>query len=88
MAAPQVGRESRRGTGRPLEYPLTVRWDGSENLFVGSGDAADQARDSGDYDVILNLETRELEALAAGTVTVRESSNDVTAAVDVALVAS
>lgn len=86
-AVSAVGHQD-EGPDVPLDYPLTVRWSGSENLFVGSGDAAEQARESGDYDAIFNPETRELEALAAGTVTIRVSSNDVTAAVEVELVES
>ena len=72
----------------PVDYPLTARWSGSDNLFVGAGSEADEARDSGDYDAILDFDAGELEALADGTVTIRVESNDVRAETNVDIVTS
>ncbi|MBF6621435.1 MAG: phosphodiester glycosidase family protein [Patulibacter sp.] len=54
----------------PLRYPMSVRWNGSDSLAIGSGEAAtDAARKAGKV-AILDPATRELTALKQGTVTV------------------
>ncbi|MGX6447004.1 phosphodiester glycosidase family protein, partial [Patulibacter sp. S7RM1-6] len=57
----------------PLAYPISVHWQESDALAVGSGDAAvDAARRAGKV-AILDPRTRELTALRRGTVKVAVS---------------
>jgi UDP-2,3-diacylglucosamine pyrophosphatase LpxH len=63
----------------PLRYPASVAWTGSANLFVGAGDEADRAIQTGQYAAVLNPNTRELKAVQAGEVTIRITANGVAA---------
>jgi exopolysaccharide biosynthesis protein len=54
----------------PLRYPLSLRWSGSENLAVGSGDEAIDAARAADKVAILDPATGELTALQTGSVDV------------------
>ncbi|SDL84426.1 hypothetical protein SAMN05421869_131111, partial [Nonomuraea jiangxiensis] len=54
----------------PLRYPMSVDWNGSSTLAIGSGkDATDTARRKGKV-AILDPQTRTLTALNHGTVTI------------------
>ncbi|WP_227375729.1 phosphodiester glycosidase family protein [Haladaptatus halobius] len=78
------------GLAFPLEYPATVRWSGSSNLFVRNegGDEREEDRydghdeddrdDGDDYVAAFDPETGELTGLHPGTVTLRVTSNGVT----------
>ncbi len=59
----------------PLRYPLSLRWSGSEQLAIGSGEEAIEAARDADKVAILDPATGELTALAEGSV-------DVTVAAD------
>ncbi|MFA4930175.1 MAG: metallophosphoesterase, partial [Patulibacter sp.] len=54
----------------PLRYPMSVHWDGDDNLAVGSGAADVEAARKARKVAILDPETRELTALRQGTVKV------------------
>jgi hypothetical protein len=54
----------------PLRYPLSLRWSGSDNLAVGSGDDAIAAAREADKVAILDPATQELTALQSGSVDV------------------
>ena len=54
----------------PLRYPLSLRWSGSSNLAIGSGDAAIEAAREADKAAILDPRTGALTALSTGTVEV------------------
>jgi hypothetical protein len=63
---------NQNGTRRvPLAYPMSVHWDGSDSLAIGSGDAAaDAARKAGKV-AILDPLTRAVTGLRTGSVKVR-----------------
>ena len=68
----------------PLRYPLSLRWSGSEELAIGSGEAAiDAARDAGKV-AILDPGTRELTALRNGTVAIAVEADSMRAGDDLA----
>jgi hypothetical protein len=52
----------------PLRYPVSLRWSGSENLAIGSGDEAIDAAREADKTAILDPQTGELTALQTGSV--------------------
>ncbi|MDO8184330.1 phosphodiester glycosidase family protein [Conexibacter sp. JD483] len=54
----------------PLRYPLSLRWSGSENLAIGSGEEAVEAARDADKTAILDPATGEITALAEGSVDV------------------
>lgn len=59
----------------PLQYPMSVRWSGSESLAIGSGaDAIAAARAAGKV-AILDPKTRALKALKRGLVTVKVTAD-------------
>jgi Phosphodiester glycosidase/Collagen triple helix repeat (20 copies)/Calcineurin-like phosphoesterase len=54
----------------PLRYPLSLRWSGSDDLAIGSGDdAVEAAREAGKA-AILDPQSGEVTALSTGTVEV------------------
>jgi hypothetical protein len=59
----------------PLQYPMSVHWDGDEGLAVGSGDAAVAAARKAGKIAILDPATRELTALKQGVVKVSVTSD-------------
>jgi exopolysaccharide biosynthesis protein/3',5'-cyclic AMP phosphodiesterase CpdA len=66
----------------PLRYPMSVDWGGSDNLAIGSGQAAiDAARKAGKV-AILDPATRILTALSTGTVTVSVTNDSMRAYTD------
>lgn len=73
------------GLNVQLTYPATVTWSGSENLFIGSGDEAEQALRSGRYDAALDPLTGELKAARPGEILVRVTANGVSAEASVTI---
>ncbi|WP_156290571.1 phosphodiester glycosidase family protein [Oceanobacillus salinisoli] len=69
----------------PLRYPATVIWEGSDNVFVGSGDALEREKKSNKHDAVFNPETGELTALNRGVISLEVIANDVKAEVDVVI---
>jgi exopolysaccharide biosynthesis protein len=54
----------------PLRYPLSLRWSGSDELAVGSGEEAVEAAREADKVAIVDPQTGQLTALKTGTVAV------------------
>ncbi|HEY4278117.1 MAG TPA: phosphodiester glycosidase family protein [Conexibacter sp.] len=52
----------------PLRYPTSVRWSGSDDLAIGSGDDAIQAARDADKVAIFDPVTEQLTALKSGSV--------------------
>lgn len=69
----------------PLEYPATVRWDGSDDLLVIPGEEGDNGSE-GEYTAAFDPTTRELSGIRPGNITLRVSSNDVSTATTVEVV--
>ncbi|MEV6868718.1 hypothetical protein AB0M44_48070 [Streptosporangium subroseum] len=66
----------------PLRYPMSVDWDGSDNLAIGSGkEAVEAARDAGKV-AILDPRPRTLTALNAGSVSVSVTNDSMRAYTD------
>ncbi|WP_067725868.1 phosphodiester glycosidase family protein [Oceanobacillus damuensis] len=61
----------------PLRYPASVTWEGSDNVYVGSGDTAEQAEKSGSYAAIFNPADGKLKPLKAEEITLKVTSNNV-----------
>ncbi|MFC2946831.1 phosphodiester glycosidase family protein [Virgibacillus sediminis] len=62
----------------PLEYPASVNWTGSDNLFIGSDNKElEKAKKSGEYVATYNTKTNELTALEEGEITLEVNSNNV-----------
>jgi 3',5'-cyclic AMP phosphodiesterase CpdA len=59
----------------PLAYPMSVHWSGSDDLAIGSGDAAIAAAKAAGKDAILDPVTRKLTGLHTGDVTVRVTND-------------
>jgi 3',5'-cyclic AMP phosphodiesterase CpdA len=60
----------------PLRYPATVKWNGSENVFVGSDSKQlEQAEASGKFDALFDPETGELKAIAEGSISLKVEAN-------------
>ncbi|MFC4560011.1 phosphodiester glycosidase family protein [Virgibacillus kekensis] len=59
----------------PLRYPASIIWEGSENVFVGSGSKLNKAENSGKYAAVFNTETNELKTLVAGVISIQVKSN-------------
>ncbi|MEH7380184.1 phosphodiester glycosidase family protein [Bacillus sp. JJ1533] len=62
----------------PLRYPATVQWQGSENIFIGSGEELARAEASGKYTALFNYETGNLKALTAGEIFLKVEANGMT----------
>ncbi len=73
------------GRAIPLRYPATVTWSGSDNLFIGSGTAAERAANSGQYAASFDPATGKLTALQPGEVRLRVDSNGTSAEVSISL---
>lgn len=69
----------------PLRYPASVKWEGSDNVFVGTGDALERAKKSGKYAAVFNPATGELTALASGKISLKVISNHVEAVEEVVI---
>ncbi|WP_371778910.1 phosphodiester glycosidase family protein [Streptosporangium subroseum] len=66
----------------PLRYPMSVDWDGSSTLAIGSGkDAVEEARDAGKV-AIFDPRTRALTALHPGSVSVSVTNDSMRAYTD------
>ncbi|WP_175631920.1 phosphodiester glycosidase family protein [Virgibacillus siamensis] len=63
----------------PLEYPATVTWKGSGNLFIGKDSKLEQAKKSGKYAAVFDTASHTLEALSSGEISLVVESNDVQA---------
>ncbi|WP_404452119.1 phosphodiester glycosidase family protein [Virgibacillus necropolis] len=63
----------------PLRYPASVTWEGSDNVFIGTGSELDRAKKSGQYAAVFNTSTKELTALTAAEITLTVSANNVEA---------
>ncbi|MFC4023618.1 phosphodiester glycosidase family protein [Oceanobacillus longus] len=61
----------------PLRYPASVTWEGSSNVYIGSGKAAEQAEKSGSYAAVFNPADGKLQTLKAGEITLKVTSNNV-----------
>ncbi|MDW5593377.1 phosphodiester glycosidase family protein [Conexibacter stalactiti] len=66
----------------PLRYPLSLRWSGSEQLAIGSGDDAVEAAREDGKTAILDPATGELTALTDGTVDVTVEADSMRAGDD------
>ncbi len=60
----------------PLRYPASVSWEGSENVFVGTGSNLEKAEKFEDYIATFNTDTNELKALKAGDISLKVTSNN------------
>ncbi|WP_051359403.1 phosphodiester glycosidase family protein [Paucisalibacillus globulus] len=65
------------GLSFPLRYPASVMWEGSENVFLGTGTELDQAKLSRRYAAIFDLESGELTALRRGEISLEVIANEV-----------
>ncbi|WP_249870818.1 phosphodiester glycosidase family protein [Oceanobacillus saliphilus] len=63
----------------PLSYPASVNWEGSDNVFIGSGDKLERAKKSNKYAAVYNPSTGELTALTSGEISLKVISNKVEA---------
>ncbi|NOK62478.1 MAG: 3',5'-cyclic AMP phosphodiesterase CpdA [Chloroflexi bacterium AL-W] len=59
----------------PLRYPATVQWQGSYNLFIGTGEAAERAARYPRYAAVLDPVTLDLTTLREGTIALRVDAN-------------
>lgn len=62
----------------PLHYPATVKWNGSDNVFIGKEEELNRAEASGKYAALFNPETGELKALTAGEIMLQIEANGLT----------
>ncbi|WP_249872321.1 phosphodiester glycosidase family protein [Oceanobacillus saliphilus] len=60
----------------PLRYPASVTWEGSNNVFIGTGKEAEQAERTGKYAAVLNPATGELKTLSGGEIMLKVISNN------------
>ena len=63
----------------PLRYPASVIWEGSENVFVGTGDELERAKNTNKYVAVFNPATSELTAMSSGEISLKVISNNVEA---------
>ncbi|ASN06257.1 phosphodiester glycosidase family protein [Virgibacillus necropolis] len=63
----------------PLRYPASVTWEGSDNVFIGTGTELERAKKSGQYAAIFNTSTKEMTALIADDIKLIVSANNVEA---------
>ncbi|HWO78319.1 MAG TPA: hypothetical protein VNM69_20840 [Bacillus sp. (in: firmicutes)] len=63
----------------PLEYPASVNWSGSKNVFIGTGEALNNAKESNQYDAVLDTATGTLTRLSAGEISLTVESSGVVA---------
>ncbi len=59
----------------PLRYPASAKWEGSDNVFIGTGDALERAKKSNKYAAVFNPETGELTAIHSGKISLKVISN-------------
>ncbi|WP_264554719.1 phosphodiester glycosidase family protein [Halocatena marina] len=72
----------------PLAYPATVRWSGSENVYVlteNRKQSNSRKHDSDRYDAVFDPALRTLRAVRPGTVTLRVTANGETASTTLSL---
>jgi exopolysaccharide biosynthesis protein/3',5'-cyclic AMP phosphodiesterase CpdA len=62
----------------PLRYPASVNWSGSDNVFIGKGEALNKATDSGKYIAVFDTVTGKLTALQKGEIQLKVESNNTT----------
>ncbi|WP_243296581.1 hypothetical protein [Bacillus litorisediminis] len=67
----------------PLMYPASVKWSGSENVYIGTGDALNKAKESNQYDAVFDTATGILTGLKAGEISLTVESNGVEANKDI-----
>ncbi len=67
----------------PLSYPASVSWEGSEDVFIGTGDALESAKSSGKYTATFNPVNGELTALKNGWIQLEVLSNEMKAHIDI-----
>ncbi|WP_196493709.1 phosphodiester glycosidase family protein [Ornithinibacillus caprae] len=60
----------------PLSYPASVIWQGSDDVFVGAGDALERAKKSNKYRAVYNFLTGELTALRSGGISLKVIANN------------
>jgi exopolysaccharide biosynthesis protein/3',5'-cyclic AMP phosphodiesterase CpdA len=63
----------------PLRYPASVNWSGGNNLFIGTGEALDKAKESNQYIAVFDTATQELTGLQQGEILLKVESNGTTA---------
>ncbi|WP_045520534.1 phosphodiester glycosidase family protein [Neobacillus niacini] len=63
----------------PLQYPASVNWNGSENVFIGTGEGLTKAKASNNYHAVFDTATGHLTGLQKGVITLEVESNDVKA---------
>ncbi|USK36761.1 hypothetical protein LIT25_27000 (plasmid) [Bacillus sp. F19] len=63
----------------PLLYPASVNWSGSENVFIGTGEALNKAKQSNKYNAVFDTATGTLTGLQKGEITLKAESNGVIA---------
>ena len=59
----------------PLQYPASVNWSGSENIFIGTGEALNKALESNKYHAVFDTATGTFTGLKKGDITLRVESN-------------
>ncbi|MRG86217.1 phosphodiester glycosidase family protein [Salinibacillus xinjiangensis] len=79
----QATGHQQSGLDFPLEYPASVLWEGDENVFVGSGAELQKAKESGKYTASFNTATNELTALARGAFSIKVTSNNMDAEMEI-----
>lgn len=70
----------------PLRYPASVTWEGSKNVFVGTGKALERAKDSGKYNATFDPKIGELTALKSGSIELKVISNEVESVIAIDIV--
>ncbi|GGB62117.1 phosphodiester glycosidase family protein [Fictibacillus barbaricus] len=60
----------------PLCYPASVNWSGSENLFIGTGEALEKAKESTKFIAVFNIATGTLTAIQKGEIRLAVETND------------
>ncbi|USK36466.1 phosphodiester glycosidase family protein (plasmid) [Bacillus sp. F19] len=63
----------------PLRYPASVNWSGSKNVFIGTGEALNKAKQSNKYNAVFDTATGTLTGLQKGEITLKAESNGVIA---------
>jgi exopolysaccharide biosynthesis protein/3',5'-cyclic AMP phosphodiesterase CpdA len=69
----------------PLRYPASVNWSGSDNLFIGTGEALYKAKESSRYIAVFDTETGELTGLQKGEIFLEVESNRATAGKNISI---
>ncbi|PLR84402.1 multidrug transporter [Bacillus canaveralius] len=63
----------------PLRYPASVNWTGSENVFIGTGEALIKAKESKKYIAVFDTATGQLTGLEKGQIILKVEANGVIA---------